>query len=478
VFDESHFGRFTNQYTARTYFFDIHPPLGKLMFWFVGYLVGYNHPPGQNPSQRPYLGLETDCKYEHISEAYHPACKFAWLRGVSAAHSSLTCLLMYLIGRRWSGTTWGGLMAAGLLVFDMLNHIEGRLVLMDVQLIFWCTASLYAAIRWWDRLNEHAAAEDAVAAGRPPPHRLLTLQDRLTWAVVVGLCCGNAFSVKMTGLATPALIGMESALGIWFLRRPARWLDLVTVLVTGFSIYLAYFALHFHLLTRHGDGDDEFMNLAFRKTILENKDYEPGAVWEGFWKTVIDLNIRMVVHNANILEPHPWQSKWWEWVFNLRGVSYYGQDKPHTYTDHMYLIGNHAIHWSVVVGLGGFLALTAFYFRYRTAPHFSTWLPSPALHPYFAQASFALAVYLLNMAPYVAVARSTFAYHYMPALVYGELIVARSIQVLAGPRYTPMAAKLYLGAVGLVWLHYTPWIYGMGLTNDGHQRRRWIERWN
>lgn len=29
VFDEHHFGRFTNQYNAGTYFFDIHPPLGK-----------------------------------------------------------------------------------------------------------------------------------------------------------------------------------------------------------------------------------------------------------------------------------------------------------------------------------------------------------------------------------------------------------------------------------------------------------------
>jgi dolichyl-phosphate-mannose--protein O-mannosyl transferase len=29
VFDEHHFGRFTNQYWRGEYFFDIHPPLGK-----------------------------------------------------------------------------------------------------------------------------------------------------------------------------------------------------------------------------------------------------------------------------------------------------------------------------------------------------------------------------------------------------------------------------------------------------------------
>jgi len=455
----------------------------------VGYLVGYNHPPDYkdpvtgelmpgNPSQRPYLGLDTDCKYEHISEQYGPQCKFAWLRVVSATHSSLTVFIMYFIGRRWSGTTWGGLLAAGLLLFDMLNNIEGRLILMDVQLVFWCTLSLYVAIKWWDRLNENSNMEDVVAAGGVPAVPVMTYTDRIWWAVGLGLCCGNAFSVKMTGLATPALVGMESALGIWFLRRPARWLDLVMVLATGLAIYSFYFAIHFYLLTRHGDGDDEFMNLAFRKTIKENKDYEEGAVWEGFWKTMIELNIRMVVHNANILEPHPWQSKWWEWVFNLRGVSYYGKDKPYTYTDHMYLIGNHAIHLSVVGGLCLFVVICGFFLRYRNQRFYKEWLASPALSNYFAQASFCLAVYLLNMAPYVAVARSTFCYHYMPALVYGELIVARSIETLAGPRYVGIATKLFIALIGLVWFYYTPWIYGMGLTNDGHQRRRWIDRWN
>jgi dolichyl-phosphate-mannose--protein O-mannosyl transferase len=477
VFDESHFGRFTNQYTARSYFFDIHPPLGKLVFWLMGLLVGYNHAPGQNPAERPYLSLETDCRYEHISEAYHPECKYVWLRCVSAAHSSATILLMYLIGRRWSGNVWGGLLCAGLLLFDMLNHIEGRLILMDVQLIFWCTASLYAAIRWWDRLDEDSAAEDAEkASGKPsaPGARLLGW-ERVRWAVLVGLCCGNAFSVKMTGLATPALVGIESALGIWFLRRPAPWRDLFLVLFTGVAIYVAYFAQHFYLLTRHGDGDDEFMSLQFQSTIKENKHYDPAAVWEGFWYTLVTLNIRMVVHNANILEPHPWQSKWWEWLFNLRGVSYYGKDLPFTYTAHMYLIGNHAIHWSVLIALGILAVMLLLFQRYRSFSGFSA---LENCRPFFAQTTFCLAVYLLNLAPYVGVARSTFAYHYMPALVYGELIVARSIQVLAGPRYTALATKLALAAIGLVWFHYTPWIYGFPLTNDGHQRRRWIERWN
>lgn len=36
---------------------------------------------------------------------------------------------------------------------------------------------------------------------------------------------------------------------------------------------------------------------------------------------MITHNARMIKHNANILAPHPWQSTWWEWLIDARGVS-------------------------------------------------------------------------------------------------------------------------------------------------------------
>ncbi|XP_031553269.1 dolichyl-phosphate-mannose--protein mannosyltransferase 4-like [Actinia tenebrosa] len=42
VFDEVHFGKFTNFFMQNKFFFDVHPPLGKLTFAITAYLSGYD----------------------------------------------------------------------------------------------------------------------------------------------------------------------------------------------------------------------------------------------------------------------------------------------------------------------------------------------------------------------------------------------------------------------------------------------------
>lgn len=41
VFDEVHFGAFAGQYIRREYYFDVHPPLAKMMNALAAYVVGF-----------------------------------------------------------------------------------------------------------------------------------------------------------------------------------------------------------------------------------------------------------------------------------------------------------------------------------------------------------------------------------------------------------------------------------------------------
>lgn len=490
----------------------VQPPLGKLTFWFFGKLMGYD------PSK---------CEYVDLNRPYGPECKYYLLRGVAASFSTLTLPLMFYCARNFGSSVKFAFLAAMLVCFDMLNLGEGRLILMDSQLIFWLMATLYAGQEWWRRLNAHElwlAANNAKGALPPsalssalrplPQPQRLTLIQRYLWAVVVGICCGNAINVKMTGLVTPAVIALESFWGIWFLLKPIGFLELLTTLASSILTYSAWFGVSFWLFVNSGPNkvEQEFMTPLFQATLVNSDNYDPTGnalrEWrakEGFWWTMITHNARMIKHNANILAPHPWQTTWYEWVLNLRGVAYYGKDEAHRYHTQVYLLGNPAVIWSVLAAIILSLITLVIYVRYR-----SSFGAGARVHSFAKHATFCLLAYLLNLLPYFGVARSTFIYHYsefllrawpatccrsvphqrfvvtprscfafaVPALVYAQLVTPRFVETLLPTSWHGAAVKLYLLGVLAMFLYHSAWLYAYPILPEAHDRRRWLPRWN
>jgi len=220
--------------------------------------------------------------------------------------------------------------------------------------------------------------------------------------------------------------------------------------------------------------------LQFQATLKGSDNYDPTGQalrdWrsqEGFWWTMVTHNARMIKHNANILAPHPWQTTWWEWLLDLRGVAYYGKDEGFRYHTQVYLLGNAAVLWSVLGAVIAAVLVCTLYVRYRNA------FPARSdVHNFAKQATFCLLGYGINLLPYLGVARSTFLYHYMPALCFGQIITARLLEVCVPARWHSAVFKAYLLVVVAVYLHFAAWIYAFPLQPEAQDRRRWMPRWN
>ena len=103
-------------------------------------------------------------------------CQYYILRAVSATFGSLLVPLVFSIARKLGCTNKGALLAGCFVTFDMLNTTESRLVLMDAQLMFYSTLSLWLALKFWQRFDPDPAA---YPPSSPPPPPLTDAQITL-----------------------------------------------------------------------------------------------------------------------------------------------------------------------------------------------------------------------------------------------------------------------------------------------------------
>ncbi|KAI0559237.1 Dolichyl-phosphate-mannose--protein mannosyltransferase family GT39 [Gracilaria domingensis] len=290
VFDEYHFGTFVDNIISGATHFDIHPPLGKLTLAFFGWHVGYRPDP--------------DFGYEEIGKAYNSVLYYP-LREVAAVFGVITVPLMYATARTL-GMSWvGALVCAGLFCFDNLNIIESRLILMDSQITFYLVLSLYCAFKLW----------------KTAPRTW----SRFFWLTATGFVCGCSISVKWTALATPGLIAIVSFFALHFLDEPLTFLECAWAAFVGLGWYAALFYVHFQTLTHTGPGVG-FFRSSFKATLIGEPNYDPEAKRDPFHKLFFYLNKYMFTANAGITTRHHWESYWYQWIVNWRGLLYYNKE--------------------------------------------------------------------------------------------------------------------------------------------------------
>jgi dolichyl-phosphate-mannose--protein O-mannosyl transferase len=74
-------------------------------------------------------------------------------RAIAATFGSFLPPLTYSVCRKLSLSEAASFTVGCLVLFDLLNIIEARHILVDSQLMFYCALSLWLALKYWDRLN-------------------------------------------------------------------------------------------------------------------------------------------------------------------------------------------------------------------------------------------------------------------------------------------------------------------------------------
>ncbi|KAI0009754.1 glycosyltransferase family 39 protein [Xylariaceae sp. FL0662B] len=250
VFDEVHFGKFASYYLERTYFFDVHPPFGKLLFALMGWLVGY----------------DGHFHFDNIGDSYIAnKVPYVAFRALPALLGSLTVSVTYLIMWESGYSLPACVVAAGLVLLDNAHIGQTRLILLDATLVFAMACSLLCYIKFYKLRHEPFS------------------RKWWKWLILTGFALSCDISTKYVGLFAFITVGSAVIIDLWDLldiKRPGGALSLrefgnhfgaraLGLIIVPFLFYLFWFQVHFAILTRSGPGDD-FMTPEFQETLSDN----------------------------------------------------------------------------------------------------------------------------------------------------------------------------------------------------------------
>ncbi|XP_043217081.1 protein O-mannosyl-transferase 2-like [Amphibalanus amphitrite] len=233
AWDETHFGKMASWYINRTFFFDVHPPTGKMLIAAFGYLTGYDgkfefEKPGQKFNETHYLGMRFGCTM------------------MGAALVPMAFITVWELTHALPAATF----AAAAILFDNGMVTLNQYILLDPILMFFIMGAAMGQSKFYNQR-----------------HNPFTV-SWWSWMAFTGAMLAGAISVKFVGLFVVVLVGLYTIKDIWdilgdlshpitytvkhFLARALCLILLPTVL------YMFAYYVHFTVLSKSGPGDGHF----------------------------------------------------------------------------------------------------------------------------------------------------------------------------------------------------------------------------
>lgn len=422
VFDEFHFGKFVNGYFNGEYFFDIHPPLGKLLIALGGYLGGYQAEFGFNAIGEEFTNNT------FIALRFFPAILGAFLP-----------MSVYFLTRSLKGSSIAAFFAGLVIVFENALITQSRFMLLDSMLLFFGFTGL--ALFFYYRNH----------------------QKPYTYLIASGVLMVMALAVKWTGLSFIALAWLLSPWDIY--KHKFFWKEIkrraAALFLIPLAVYLMIFFIHFAMLPKSGQGD-AFMSERFLRSIEGSRTFENESINPyNFFQDFGELHGVMFLRNAELKKTHAYSSSFYSWPVMSRTIYYWIQTHDDGNHERIYLMGNPSIWWAAFA----FLIVALFLWKPITSYEIK-WI--------------LFIGWFVNVLPFLTVSRVLFLYHYFTALIFSIIIMSVFISDTLESRKNMRLIVLSSLLVVFIccYIFFSPLTYGLPLSDEQFELRKWLKGWN
>ncbi len=174
---------------------------------------------------------------------------------------------------------------------------------------------------------------------------------------------------------------------------------------------------------------------------------------------VINHSIGMYNYHATLNATHPFQSTWYQWIFDIRPIWYFIQREANDVAYSISCFNNPLISWVGIISVVFTFVVT---------------LKTKSINGFIIIVS-----YLAALIPWMLVDRCVFAYHYYPALPF--LILAIGFASNKLEKKYPKARIVSLSFLVLVWivfLLFLPALTGAATTSSYLRFLQWLPSWS
>ncbi len=446
VFDEVYFARFAVDYINQQVFYDVHPPLGKLIIALgtklsneLAFLLGVNLAPD-----------------DYLKGPFGYRCANALIGSfIPLFMAGIALNLARLSGQRELRARTFGLLAGLLTLLDGFLLTESRYAFNNIALIFFGLLGLLLFLKGFQSKTNQL-------------HRLL-------WHLGAGLSLGLSVGCKWSGLgylgAVFALlgIGFASRLCLLFLPRSRKlllslfgflkitelfnkraaypWLPALSLPICfGLIPLLAYLLV----LAPH------FQINKLKTSELYN-----------YHKGIYDYHHNLGLGKTDPQSIHPYCAVATGWPIMLRPIAYVYETSPAAlgrtgFTRAVIGMGNPLLWW---FGILAFVPIVIGLVVSPIARHFRL-LPASKRSDLFTQV-FLLLNFSLLYFPFLGLKRCLFLYHYLPAVCFAFCALALVFTNLLQSRWRWVRLLVWGLIASIVWsfVYWAPLFYGLNISS-------------